>query len=223
MVTASDLRSELHTKSYNYKTEEYPFREILEQLYGCELDNLHKHLGSFKKFRRDNDQSTLAHKIFYSNFNTLIRPTYEKFIKNFIANLISPHQFYYQVIPTFRIGLPQNVFVGEFHKDSLYNHQSYELNFNLGLANYAGEAALKTEKTPKSKDWTILECPYGTIFSFDHIDCLHGSDLNQTDKTMVSFDFRLALKDLYFESDAQSVNVKTQFKPGSYFSSEILN
>ena len=43
---------------------------------------------------------------------------------------------------------------------------------------------------------------------FDHIDCLHGSDPNETDKTMVSFDFRLALKDIYYDTDASSVNLQ---------------
>ncbi len=60
------------------------------------------------------------------------------------------------------------------------------------------------------------------IFSFDHIDCIHGSTVNKTSKTMVSFDFRLALKDLYFETDASSVNLDSKFKPGYYFSSQCL-
>jgi hypothetical protein len=42
---------------------------------------------------------------------------YEALIKDFIAPLVS-EKFYYQKIPTFRIGLPQNKFVGEFHEDS---------------------------------------------------------------------------------------------------------
>ena len=58
------LRSYLHTKKFNYSTEEFPFREILENLFGIELENLHKTLGNFKKFEVKNnistDQSTLA-------------------------------------------------------------------------------------------------------------------------------------------------------------------
>ena len=69
----------------------------------------------------------------------------------------------------------------------------------------------------------LLECPYGTIFSFDHIDCLHGSNPNPMNSTMVSFDFRLAVKDLYYDSDAGSVNMGSKFQPGSYFSSSALN
>ena len=219
-IKSNDLRRFLHTKSFEFSISDYPFKKILEELYGCELSSIHKHLGSFGEFERSNDQSTLAHKVFYSNFHKTIKPIYDKFIKLFVVEILKPHKFYYLVIPTFRIGLPGNKFVGEYHKDSFYNHQSYELNFNLGLANYLGQPSLRTEKEPESKEFILLECPYGKIFSFDHIDCLHGSDPNETDKTMVSFDFRLALKDIYYDTDASSVNLATNFVPGSYFSKD---
>ena len=192
-METSSLRSFLHTKKFEYSTDEFPFYKILEDLFGCEPENLHLYLGDYSVFNRENDQSTLAHKVFYKNFAEIIKPTYDKFMKNFISGIISDHSFYYQIIPTFRIGLPGNKFVGEYHKDSFYNHKGYELNFNLGICNYLGQPALMTEETPNSKKYIRLECPYGSIFSFDHIDCMHGSDVNNTDKTMVSFDFRLAL------------------------------
>mgnify|MGYP007000102625 len=50
LVEPKNLRSYLHTKLFNYSTEEYPFKEILENLFGTELDNLHRNLGDFKKF-----------------------------------------------------------------------------------------------------------------------------------------------------------------------------
>ena len=58
---------------------------------------------------------------------------------------------------------------------------------------------------------------HGKIFSFDHIDCLHGSDPNETDKTMVSFDFRLALKEIYYDTDASSVNLATNLYQFIFF------
>ena len=39
-----------------------------------------------------------------------------------------------------------NVFVGENHKQTQYNHLPYEINFNLGLDNNLDESALKTQK-----------------------------------------------------------------------------
>ena len=39
---------------------------------------------------------------------------------------------------------------------------------------------------------------------------------------MVSFDFRLALKEIYFYSEAKSINLKSLFIPGGYFSKEVI-
>ena len=62
-----ELRPYLHTKNFEYDIKKYPFKETIEKIFGCELSNIHKHLGEFKRFKRTNDQSTLAHKVFYSN------------------------------------------------------------------------------------------------------------------------------------------------------------
>mgnify|MGYP001360035355 CR=1 FL=1 len=222
-IKAKNLRQYLHCKSFKYSTNKYPFKEKLEVLYGIPLESIHEFIGSFEKFERKNDQNTLAHKVFYSNFKQIIEPLYLEFIQDVIKDIIYPYKFYFQKIPTFRLGLPGNTFVGEYHRDSHYNHQSYEINFNLGLSNYLGEASLRTEYTPNKKDWKLLECPYGSIFSFDHIDCTHGSEPNRSNLSMTSFDFRIALFDLYFESDSSSVNMNTQFRPGSYFSNYLIN
>ena len=216
------IRKDLHCKRFSYSTKDYSFKEKLDELFGCNCDSLHNHLGTFLEFQRKSDQLTLAHKVFYSNFKEKIYPIYYKFQKNFISQIIR-EPFYFQVIPTFRIGLPGNKFVGEFHKDSSYNHKDYEVNFNLGISGYHGKASLKTEITPSSNKFIYLECPYGEIFSFDHIDCLHGSEKNDTNHTMVSFDFRLALKSLYYKSNSTSINTKSDLNIGGYFSSEAIN
>lgn len=218
----NEIRKKLHGQHFAYSTEDFPFKDAVEETLGVRLEELHKYLGHFDVFGRENDQSTLAHKVFYANFENRIKPLYEHFIGSFIANIIQA-DFFYQVIPTFRIGLPGNKFVGEFHTDTKYNHQSYEVNFNLGLANYVGNAALRAQRVADSTEFVLLECPYGQIFSFDHIDCLHGSEPNTSELTMVSFDFRLAIKDLYIDTPAKSINVGTLFKPGSYFSAQSVS
>ena len=221
MNECTSIRQALHGKKFDYSTERYPFKEILEEIYGIPLDEIHKWLGNFDKFSKYNDQNTLAHKVFYANFKFKFKDLYSDFISNVISEVV-PYDFYYQKIPTFRIGLPGNRFVGEFHKDTHYNHQDYEINFNVGLENYLGKAALKTEDYPKSENYIYLESPYGKCFSFNHIDCMHGSEENLTSKTMVSFDFRLALKEFYFDSDSNSIGIGTKFKTGKYFSSDII-
>ena len=79
------------------------------------------------------------------------------------SHLKSSFDFYYQVIPTFRLGLPGNRFVGEYHTDRKYNHESHEINFNLGLTEYDNNA-LRVEAYPGSKNYIKLECKYGNIF-----------------------------------------------------------
>ncbi|MDC2963264.1 hypothetical protein OAX96_03970, partial [Prochlorococcus sp. AH-736-K15] len=215
-------RSVAHGAKFKYEVENYPFKDELETMYGVELHDLHNWLGSFEKFERKNDQQTIVHRVFYSNYKERIEPIYKKFMRNVLSKIID-FPFAYQKIPTFRIGLPGNRFVGEYHSDSKYNHPDFELNFNLGLSNYLEPCCLMSEKNPNSNEFFPLECPYGEIFSFNHIDCLHGSDINTTNKTMVSMDFRLAMLPFYEKLENKSVNMASSFTIGDYFSSEIIN
>ena len=96
-IDSSNLRSYLHMKSFQYPVEKYPFKELLESLYGCELSELHKYIGGFDKFDRQHDQSTLIHKVFYSNFEEKIKPIYENFIKEFIPKIVLYKPFYYSL------------------------------------------------------------------------------------------------------------------------------
>ncbi len=221
------LREDIHLKKFKYDIKKYPFYEYLSTLFGVtDLENIHKYMGSFDPFNREQDQYTILHKVFYSNFrlpNSPLQKMYEDLIKDFIAPIVS-EKFYYQKIPTFRIGLPQNKFVGEFHRDTAYNHQPYELNFNLAIVNFKGSAALITEDAAGSKNLISTEIDYGQVMGFDHIGCLHGSEINQTGKTMISMDFRLALADMYYEDPkAESVNLHSKFIIGDYFSAEVVN
>ena len=50
-----------------------------------------------------------------------------------------------------------------------------------------------SEKVSNTKKFYPLECDYGEMFCFNHIDRIHGSDINTTDLTMVSIDFRVAM------------------------------
>ena len=222
MVTASETRQSVHGMTFQYELSKYPFREELEKLFGLELQDLHLWLGDFEKFDRKNDQQTIVHRVFYSNYSNIIEPIYKDFIANFLSQIID-FPFSYQVIPTFRLGLPGNRFVGEYHTDAKYNHPDFELNFNMGLSNNLKPCCLMSEKVSNTNEFYPLECENGEIFSFNHIDCLHGSEINTTDQTMVSMDFRVAMIPFYEEIDAKSVNMNSSFKIGDYFSKKIIN
>ena len=59
-------------------------------------------------------------------------------------------------------------------------------------------------------------------FSFAHKVFLHETEHNIGSKTTGSLDFRLELSEPYFDSSLKWVNMKSEFKTGSYFSSEIF-
>jgi hypothetical protein len=221
------LRQELHLKNFKYSTEAFPFVADLESLFGlADLSKLHEQLGKFAVFDQSHDQSTIAHKVFYAHFkkpDSPFRAIYIKFIEKFIAKIV-PCKFYYQTVPNFRVGLPGNKFVGDFHKDTFYNHKPYELNFNLSFCNYQGDAGLFIENIPNSGRYIGMEIAYGEVMCFDHIDCMHGSHINTSGKTMVSIDFRLAIADQYFyDPDAFSINTHSALKVGDYFNEQLIN
>ena len=125
MSTCSEIREILHGRKFKYSVKKYPFKKILEKTFGVPLEDIHKWVGTFNSFTKYTDQNTIVHKVFYANFALKFKEFYEDFIINEVAKFV-PEDFSYQRIPTFRIGLPGNKFVGEFHKDSSYNHQDYE-------------------------------------------------------------------------------------------------
>ena len=74
MVTASETRQSVHGMTFPYELKKYPFRDALEKLFGLELQDLHLWLGDFEKFDRKNDQQTIVHRVFYSNYSNIIEP-----------------------------------------------------------------------------------------------------------------------------------------------------
>ena len=81
--TASETRQRVHGITYSYDLEKYPFRQELENLFGLDLQDLHLWLGNFEKFDRKNDQQTIVHRVFYSNYTKIIEPIYKDFVTNF--------------------------------------------------------------------------------------------------------------------------------------------
>ena len=74
MPKVNTLRKRLHGKSFEYNSQKYNFKKVLEELFGCKTEDLHLHLGDFKRFKHNNDQSTLAH-----NFFTQTTTKHQKF------------------------------------------------------------------------------------------------------------------------------------------------
>lgn len=213
-----------HLEKFRYDTSLYNFKECLCDIYQIsDLSRLHKEYTDFTKID-GHDSSTSLHKIFYNLQREKLSPIYIQFLKNVVYPILK-EPFYYQNVPCIRLGFPGKKWLDRYHLDSDYNHPIYELNINLAInPTSLPSSQLRIEKLPESGDYTFLNQSYGEFSFINHIGCIHGSEVNNSDETFCSLDFRLILQkdqDIAF-SPTQSVNTKTKFLRGSYFSSQPL-
>ena len=206
-----------------YDTKKYLFKEfICEWFETNDLPNLHK-IEQYDHFERSTDQSTIWHKKFYDNIrsdNAFIDKYYE-----FIENEIKPRygeKIVFQKIPTFRVHLPGNIAVGEFHRDRDYRDAAWakivkETNYFLPLTRAFDTNTIWAESEDGKEDFMPLNCDYGAFYEWDASNLLHGNKDNISDNTRVSFDFRVIPQSRYIESNRQTINTDTEFKIGGYY------
>lgn len=207
-----------------YNTSKFPFAELYEKLVG--IDNLNlihtSKLNTYTKvFSREKDQSSIFHKIYYDNFETIFNKTYEKFLEECIRPLYN-EPIVYQTIPTFRIHLPGNIAVGEFHKDKWYRdvkwHESVqEKNFFLPFTDVYGGNSIWVESEEDKADYSPMQVRYGQCVKWDGVNLTHGNKTNHTIHTRISVDFRIIKLSNYIPSTHGSINTKKQFAIGGYY------
>lgn len=209
-----------------YDTKEYPFKNIINNwLDTKDLSKLHE-IRQYKHFDREHDQSTQWHKMFY----TMIRidKTFSKVYVNFLTDIIKPRfneEIVYQKIPTFRIHLPGNVSVGEFHKDKDYRNKEWaekvrEVNYYLPLTKAYGTNTIWAESKEDKGDFKSIDSGYGECVEWEASKLTHGNKDNVTSITRVSMDFRIIPKSRYIESNHLTINTKVPFGVGGYY--EVL-
>lgn len=210
-----------HLEKYTYDINKFNFPEIFKTLYETrDLSRIHLKYKNVKN--KENDSSTVLHKQFYKNFDKL-ESAYINFLKEVIKPIIKD-SFYYQVIPCVRFGFPGQKWLSKFHTDDEYNHSKYEMNVNLAITSTYKTCALSIRQEKNSKESVQLEMEPGEFCFIDHINCKHGSPLNETDTTLISLDFRLVPQNLekYAFNQRLSVNTKQAFTKGKYFSENVL-
>tara|TARA_B100001113_G_C20981854_1_gene566442 strand:+ start:123 stop:785 length:663 start_codon:yes stop_codon:yes gene_type:complete len=215
-----------------YSTELYQFRDVVESWFWNEgilpvsgLSELH-YEKTYDLFERENDQSTIWHECFYKkirqdgSFNDI----YTKFLTNVIKARFD-EEIVYQKIPTFRVHLPGNVSVGEFHKDKHYRNQEWadkvqELNYFVPLTKAYGTNTIWAETEENLGDFQEISATYGECVEWSASKLTHGNKQNITRNTRVSFDFRVIPKSRYIESNHLTINTKIPFDIGGYY--EVL-
>lgn len=209
---------------FNYDILEYQFQEIVSDwLETDDLSKLHE-FKKYKLFKRQNDQSSMWHKMFYNQIRIDNRfdDIYKLFLKEYIKPLHDNEEIAYQKIPTFRVHLPGNISVGEFHKDKNYRNKDWankvqEINYFLPFTEAYGTNTVWAETEEDLGDYTEIRAHYGECVEWSATNLTHGNKVNRTTKTRVSIDFRVIPMSRYFGSEHLTINADIPFKVGGYY------
>lgn len=192
-----------------YDVKKYDFKTIISEMLVCDCESLNrihdKSKKSYELFNVDTDQSSVYHRMFYEKMQNQ-----NKFLKtyiNFVKKVIRPQyqeSILYQKTPTFRISLPNNLAVGEFHKDSDYSHSKQEINYFVPITKSFDTNTIWIETEVGSNKFNACNIDYGEILKFDGANLLHGNKINKTEKSRISFDFRV-LKKSDYEKNSTSI------------------
>ena len=215
-----------------YNIDTYPFCDIVKHWFEqddilsmSELSGLHYH-KSYGLFDRKHDQSTIWHKCFYDKIRE--DESFDDYYMAFLYDKIKPRfgeEIVYQKIPTFRVHLPNNVSVGEFHKDMDYRNKEWaekvkEINYYVPLTKAYGTNTIWAESEEDRGDFKPIYSNYGECIEWEASKLTHGNKDNITSNTRVSFDFRIIPKSRYIESNYLTINTKIPFGIGGYY--EVL-
>jgi len=198
-----------------YDTEKYPFLKLLSLVFGTK--NLHLLHEGYESdvLKRENDQKTPFHKKYYDNFQ-YFKPVYDDFIKEIVMPEFG-EPIVYQKIPTFRIQMPGNVGVGEWHKDKQYNHNQAEINFFLPFTDAFDTNTIWAESEEDKGDYSPLEAKYGEFIIWEGVRLMHGNKLNQTNRSRVSVDFRIVPYSKWTVQEGSAINTGIKFDIGGYY------
>jgi len=207
-------------KKIDYNINDFPFKQKLEELF--QINELSSLNDNIEVFTREKDQSTNWHKLFYEYARTEgFIQLYDKFILEVIKPLYN-EQIVYQAIPTFRVCYPNNIAVGEFHKDKHYRNGEWaakvkEDNFFLPFTDAFDTNTIWAESEEDRGDFAPMNCNYGECIQWDGCNLTHGNKINSTGKARISVDFRVIKYSNYIPSEHSSINTKIKFQIGGYY------
>jgi hypothetical protein len=203
-----------------FNTQQFPFADHLQQLF--DVKDLASINDNVEVFSREKDQSTKWHQLYYTwARTTTFSDLYDKFILEVIRPIYD-EEIVYQAIPTFRVAYPNNIAVGEFHKDKFYRNINWavevdEDNFYLPFTDAFDTNTIWVESEEDKGDFAPMNCNYGECIQWDGSNLMHGNKINETGKTRISVDFRVMKYSNYKPSEHGSINTKSKFQIGEYY------
>jgi hypothetical protein len=211
-------------KLFDFDTTKYPFKETVEKMMEVnQLDMIHEVFNFPEKLEIIKDQNTILHDKFYKEMKKEeFTELYQGFVREFISKLdmLGGEEILYQTFPSFRIHQPNNIAVGQYHRDSDFGHNTHEINFWLPFTN-AWDTNTVWIGDPDSNEHECMEVNYGQVSYFDGANSLHGNKDNLTGKSRMSIDFRIFPMKYYNQQDQEQTETLTQKKKfviGEYWS-----
>jgi hypothetical protein len=221
----------LFNKTVNFDKKIYPFAELTKKIFNHNLNNINeltdKEYSLFTKLGKDTH--TNLHKKFYKYIddeNDELKILYKKFIKEVIFPYLNIKEGLYQVFPTFRVMLPNNVAIVKKHYDSdiEHKHPKGEINFIIALTDMYESNSIWHESFPRLSDFKPMNLKAGDVYCFCGNLCEHYNKINKTDKTRVSMDFRiLPLYCINEINHTESITTGKKFSEGGYYNKLLIN
>ena len=166
----------------NYDPSKYRFQEWACEVLGIS-DLEHAHASDKVKMLNRSPTSNQLTNAFEDIFEN-----YRKFISDIIIENIGTIDSY-QSPPSFRFhycGRGSSV----FHKDRDFGVEDGRLNVWVPLTKVWGSNSLWVENQVDAKDFEPLTMNPGQALVFDGVNRGHGSKINATNTSRISFDFR---------------------------------
>ena len=168
-----------------YDSARYDFRKWACEVLGVqELEIIHR-LNKVKTCNISPTANQLA-----KSFSSILE-IYQSFVLNVldkeiggVANFQSP--------PSFRFhysGLGSSV----FHRDRDFGVEQGKINVWVPLTDVWGDNSLWIEGTEGAEDHEPITMKFGQMLLFDGVNISHGTKINTTSSTRVSFDLRVLL------------------------------
>ena len=88
----------------------------------------------------------------------------------------------------------------------------------IPMTKASGNNTIWVESKEDKGDYSPMNTDLGEFVKWDGANLRHGNKVNDTNKTRVSFDFRVMPLSKYKDNERESVSVKTKMKIGEYFS-----
>ena len=213
-----------HMCKLNYDKNKYKFVDLVTQLFGIELNELHNiKKNEYEVFSEvGKDSNTEFHKKFYKRLDEgwEIQDEYEKFVKEVVLPFLNLNDAMVQKFPTFRVMLPNNVAIVVKHHDTddLHKHPNGEINFIMGLTDMYDSNTVHVEKMPRLDEYVDVTLNKGETICFNGNKCDHYNEINKTGNTRVSFDFRILPMNYYNDNyNKTSASTNTKYIEGGYY------